>query len=241
MMATCALAASSGISEADVAVFESIRPRLFGIAYRILGSRSDADDVVQEAWVRWQGTDRSNVRHAAAFLATAATRLAINVAQSAPLRRETCFDPSLHEPVDTGADPAQRAEQGEARELAVRELLEKLSPPERACYVLREAFEYPYRQIAAALGLSEAHARQLVTRARNHLAAEHCRPVSATEHRQLLEALVAAARTGDISPLEQVFAVEVVTYRDNGAAVEEARIPVVQGPSAASFLVGLAA
>src|SRR4051794_33208885 len=112
-MAIHAPAAGPGISDADVAAFESIRPRLFGIAYRLLGSVSDADDVVQETWVRWQGTDRSNVRHVGGFLATATTRLALNLAQSAPARRETCFDSVLHEPVDSGADPTQGPERSE--------------------------------------------------------------------------------------------------------------------------------
>ena len=240
-MATYAPAAGEGISDADFAVFEHIRPRLVGIALRMLGSASDADDVVQETWIRWQGTDRSKVRHAAAFLATATTRLAINAAQSAPARRETCFDSCLHEPVDAGADPTEGAERREALELATRILLERLSPPERACYVLREAFDYPYRQIGRALALREAHARQLVTRARDHLASERHRPVSATEVQRFLEAFVAAARTGDVSRLEQLFAVDVVTHRDSRAAVPEARIPVAEKARTASFLVGMAA
>jgi RNA polymerase sigma factor (sigma-70 family) len=229
------------VSDADIAVFQSIRPRLFGIAYRMLGSASDADDVVQDAWMRWQGTDRNNIRQPAAFLATATTRLAINVTQSARARRETCFDSCLHEPVDTGADPAQGAERGEALELAARMLLEKLSPPERACYVLREAFDYPYRQIATVLDLSEAHARQLVARARTHLASEGRRPVWASEQQRFLAAFLAACRTGDISRLEQVFAVDVVTHRDDGAAVHEAGTPVVEKASATGLLVGAAA
>ena len=230
-----------GVSDADIAVFQSIRPRLFGIAYRMLGSVPDADDVVQDTWVRWQGTDRNNVRHAAAFLATATTRLAINVAQSARARRETCFGSCLHEPLDTGADPAHGAERNEALKLAARVLMEKLSPPERACYVLREAFDYPYRQIAAALAVSEEHARQLVTRARSHLASERHGPVSADEQQRFLRAFVAAARTGDVSPLAQVFAVDVATHRDNGAIVREAGARVVEKARAARCLVSVAA
>ena len=125
-----------------------MRPRLFGIAYRVLGSATEADDVVQDTWIRWQGTDRSKVRDATAFLATTTTRLAINVGQSARARRETPIGPRPFELLDPGADPSLGAEQREALELAVRTLLEKLSPTERAVYVLREAFDYPYRQIA---------------------------------------------------------------------------------------------
>jgi RNA polymerase sigma factor (sigma-70 family) len=154
------------VSEAHAASFHAVRPRLFGIAYRVLRSAAGADDVVQDTWLRWQRTDRSKVSDAAAFLVTATTRLAINVAQSARARRETNIGLWLPEAVDTGADPADEAEQREALQLSVLMLLERLSPTERAAYVLREAFGYPYRQIAHVLTLSEANTRQLVTRAR---------------------------------------------------------------------------
>ena len=195
--------------DADAASFHIVRPRLFGIAYRVLGSASEADDVVQDAWIRWQGTDRSKVRDAAAFLAATTTRLAINVGQSARARHETAIGPRPVEPVDTEADPSLGAEQREALELAVRTLLEKLSPTERAVYVLREAFDYPYRQVAEILALSEVNARQLVTRARRRLTGEHCRPVRTSEHQRFLDAFVAAAQTGDIASLEQLLAADV--------------------------------
>ena len=131
-----------------LSTFLSVRPRLFGIAYRMLGSAAEAEDIVQDVWVRWQTTDRSVVRDAAAFLATTTTRLAINVMQSARSRRETYVGPWLPEPVDTSADPGLGAERGEALELGVLVLLEKLSPAERAAYILREAFDYAYRDIA---------------------------------------------------------------------------------------------
>jgi RNA polymerase sigma-70 factor (ECF subfamily) len=196
--------APSTVSEADVASFHTVRPRLFGIAYRVLGSANDADDVVQDAWIRWQDTDRSKVRDAAAFLAVTTTRLAINVTQSARARRETHADPSLPEPAAAEADPAIPIEQREALELAVQVLLGKLSPAERAAYVLREAFDYPYRRIAQVLGLSEANARQLAARARRRLSGELRRPVAASEEQALLDAFVAAAHTGDLATLELV-------------------------------------
>jgi RNA polymerase sigma-70 factor, ECF subfamily len=194
--------APSTVSEADVASFQSVRPRLFGIAHRVLGSPSQADDVVQDAWIRWQDTDRSKVRDATAFLATTTTRLAINVTQSAWARRETPIESRLVDAIGAGADPAVGAEQGEALEVAVRALLEKLSPAERAVFLLREAFDYPYRQIARVLGLSEANARQLAARARRRLGGELRRPVSAPEQQALLDAFVAAAQTGDLATLE---------------------------------------
>ena len=209
------------VSEADAALFQTVRPRLFGIAYRVLGSASEADDVVQETWIRWQGTDRSNVRDATAFLATTTTRLAINVKQSARARRETHIGLPLVDPVDAAANPSLDAEQSEALESGVRVLLQKLSPAERAAYVLREAFDCSYRHISEVLALSEANARQLVTRARRRLGGDHRRPFGATEHRRLLDAFVAAAQTGDIATLEQVLAA--------GAGVPATRLPATGG------------
>lgn len=191
------------VSEADAAMFQTTRPRLFGIACRVLGSASEADDVVQETWIRWQGTDRSEVRDPGAFLATATTRLAINVVQSARSRHETHVGPSLVDHVDSAANPSLEAEQREELEAAVRMLLQKLSPLERAAYVLREAFDYPYRRISLVLGVSEANARQLVTRARHRLCGDRRRPVGATELQSLLDAFI-AARTGDLATLEHV-------------------------------------
>jgi len=196
---------------AHVASFEAVRPRLFGIAYRTLESAADAEDVVQDAWIRWQGTDRHKVRDAGAFLATTAKRLALNVAQSARVRHETSIDPWHSEPVDVQADPTLGAERREALELAVRMLLEKLSPSERAAYLLREAFDYPYRQISDVLATSEANARQLVTRARLRLASEPRRPVSAVEQQRFIDAFVDAAQTGDLATLEQLLAAHVAT------------------------------
>lgn len=215
------------VSEVDAASFQTVRPRLFGIAYRMLASTAEADDVVQETWIRWQGTDRSKVRNSAAFLATTTARLASNVLQSARAWRETYIGPRLPEPVDSGADPALRAERGEALEHAVLVLLEKLGPTERAAYVLRVAFDYPYRQVSEVLALSEANARQLVTRARGHLAGERRRQVSATEQQRLLEAFVAAAEAGELATLERLLAAEVVTCSDRGGPLHPADDPVV--------------
>ena len=199
------LAASAGdVSDADAVSFQTVRPRLFGIAYRVLGSATDADDVVQDAWIRWQDTDRSKVRDAGAFLAVTTMRLAINVGQSARARRESAIGPWPAELLDAGADPTLGAERREALEGAIHTLLEKLAPTERAVYVLREAFDYPYRQIAELLGMSEVNARQLLTRARRRLAGEQRRPVRAAEQQRLLGAFLAAARTGDIAPLEHL-------------------------------------
>src|SRR5262245_11084911 len=131
-----------------LSAFLSVRPRLFSIAYRMLGNAAEADDIVQDVWVRWQMADRRPVRDSAAFLMTTATRLAIHVIQSARSRRETPVAPWLPEPVDTSADPGLEAERRQALESGVLLLLERLTPAERAAYILREAFDYAYRDIA---------------------------------------------------------------------------------------------
>ena len=187
-----------------LSVFMSVRPRLYGIAYRMLRSAADAEDIVQDVWLRWQTADRSLVRDAAAFLATTTTRLAINVMQSARSRRETTVCAWLPEPVDTSADPGSEAERGEALELGVLVLLKKLAPTERAAYILREAFDYTYRDIASVLRLEEANARQVVTRARQHVASGRNLSEHSTEERHLLEAFIAAAQNGDVAALENV-------------------------------------
>jgi RNA polymerase sigma-70 factor (ECF subfamily) len=165
-MMTTDTSADEGLS-----TFMSLRPRLLAIARRMLGCAAAAEDIVQDVWMRWQATDHGVVRDPAAFLSTATTRMAINVMQSARSRRETCAGPGLPEPVDASADPRVDVERGEALASGVALLHETLSPTERAAFVLREAFEYPYRDIANVLQLAEANARQIVTRARQRLAA----------------------------------------------------------------------
>jgi RNA polymerase sigma-70 factor (ECF subfamily) len=195
-----------------LSVFVDMSPRLFAIAYRILGDAAAAEDVVQDAWLRWQAMDRSVVLNAPAYLATTTTRLAINLAQSARWRREVYPGTWLPEPVDTRLDPESEVERGEAVEHAVLLLLETLSPRERAAYVLREAFSYPYRQIARILQLAEANARQLVARARKRVADSKPRPPARSAGRpRLLGAFLAAARKGDLSALEELLASDIAS------------------------------
>src|SRR6266446_7610065 len=196
----------TGERDDGLLAFAPVRPRLFGIAYRMLGSATEAEDVVQDVWMRWQSTNRNVVENPPAFLATTTTRLCINLAQSAHTRRETYIGTWLPEPVDTSSGPAVGAERGEALRLAVRVLLEKLSPTERAAYVLREAFDYSYRQVADILQMQEANTRQLVSRARKHIADGRRSPVSARQQRRLLDVLVAAAQKGEMAALERLLA-----------------------------------
>ncbi|MFB7272055.1 RNA polymerase sigma-70 factor [Streptomyces sp. NPDC056244] len=220
--------------------FLAARPRLFGVAYRVLGSSAEAEDIVQEAWLRWHNTDRTHILEPVAFLTTVTARLAINVAQSARVRRESYVGPWLPDPIDTSVDPQVGAERAEALELAVLFLMEKLNPVERAAYVLREAFDYPYGQIAEILETSEANTRQLVSRARKHLNAERRKRVSPAEHQRLLEVFLAAARTGDLTVLEDVLAADVVSYSDGGGVRGASKVPVVGRPRVAKYLAAFA-
>jgi RNA polymerase sigma-70 factor (ECF subfamily) len=219
-----------------LAVFDEHRRRIFGIAYRMLGTVADAEDIVQETWIRWQNADRVDIREPGAFLATVATRLSINATQSAHARRETYIGPWLPEPVNTDADPALGAERGEALQFAILLVLEKLTPTERAAYILREALDYPYERIADVIGATVASARQLVSRARKHLESARKAEVAASAQRRLLEAFLVAAQKGDVSALERLFAEDVVSTTDGNGVKLAARFPVAGRSRVAKFV-----
>ena len=227
---------AADLAAAALAEFTAVRRRLFGIAYRMLGTVAEAEDVVQDVWIRWQRYGgKAELASSEAFLVTMTTRQAITVATSARVRRETYIGSWLPEPVDTSTDPTLGAERAEALETAVLMLLEKLGPVERAAYVLREAFDYPYETVAAIVDVTAANARQLVSRARRHLAEERRAPVSAPEHRRLLGAFLEAARNGDVARLESILAEDVVSYSDGGGAVRASRWPVIGRERVARF------
>jgi RNA polymerase sigma factor (sigma-70 family) len=202
-------------------VFAGARPRLFAIAFRILQDVGDAEDIVQDAWLRWQRTDRSVVLDPGAFLATTTTRLALNAARCAHRRHETPAAGWFIEPVAGGAGPELEAERRDAVEAVITLLMERLTPAERATYLLREGFGYPYRRIAELLRLQVAHARQLVRRARQRLTSDRRAPVDAAARRRLVEAFVAAARTGDLAGLEELLA----RATTNGAVLSQPAPP----------------
>ena len=208
--------ASVAICDDGLTAFLNVRSRLLSIASRLLGSAAEAEDVVQDVWVRWQMADRSLIRNAAAFLATTATHLAINVMQSARSRREVYAGPWLPERSDVSGDPCAGAERGEALTCGMLVLLERLTAAERAAYVLREAFDYAYRDIAKILRIEEGNARQLVTRARQHVANGRRRSANSTEHRHLLEAVIAAIRIGDVAGLERLCSTTVSRLNREG-------------------------
>ena len=213
--------------EAAAEEFQAVRPRLFGIAYRMLGTVAEAEDVVQDAWLRWQGADRSQVRNPTAFLSTVTVRLAINASDAARSRREVYAGPWLPEPVLTDRDPTLGAERTEALEIGLLLLLERLTPNERAVYLLREAFDYDFREIAAVLEISESNARQLARRARTHLEDDRSKKVATAERDRLLHAFLAAAQSGNLEQLESLLAEDIVLYADGGGVVTAAARPIV--------------
>jgi RNA polymerase sigma-70 factor (ECF subfamily) len=203
--------ADTSVIELDDAtwVFVRARPGLLALAGQIVGDAHEAEDVLQETWLRWQGADRTAVSNPSALLRTTAVRLAINVVQSAWKRRESCADPSLPEPTDLRAGPETVAERQDAVERAVLLLMETLTPRQRAAYVLREGFGYPYDRIAEILHLSVVNARQQVARAQRRLTGgRQGQPVDSVAHRRLVQAFLMAAQSGDLGPLESVLSAE---------------------------------
>ncbi|MBT2442425.1 RNA polymerase sigma-70 factor [Streptomyces sp. ISL-36] len=209
-------------TETATDVFEEHRPLLTGVAYRMLGRAADAEDVVQDAWLRWSAADREDVREPRAFLVRITTRLALDRLRQVQSRRESYVGPWLPEPVVTdfgpaAPDTAERAMLADSVSLAVLVVLESLSPLERAVFVLREAFGFPYGEIATALDRSEAAVRQLAGRARRHV--DEGRPrydVDPVERRVLTERFLAAAAGGDLEQLMALLAPDARLVGDSG-------------------------
>jgi len=230
------------VANGAVGEFEAQRPRMFGLAYRLLGSAQEAEDAVQDAFLRWHSADRAAIAVPSAWLAKVVTNLCLNRLASARVQRERYVGPWLPEPVltsDGTLGPLDTAEQRDSVSLALLVLLERLTPTERAVFVLREAFGYSYREIAQVLELSEVNCRQLDRRARRRLA--ELRPRFRPETRQwhhLVERFLAAAREGDLRSLERLLAAGVTAWADGGGKVTAARRPVVGPARVARYLVG---
>jgi len=223
--------------------FRALRPRLFGIAYRMLGSATDAEDMLQDAWLRWHRVEHAAVADPAAFLVRLVTNLCLNELDSARARREVYVGSWLPEPVLTGAGtelgPLDDVVQRETVSFALLTMLERLSPAERAAYVLREAFAYGAREVAEALGTSEANARQLHSRARRHLGDGRVAPVDPARWQELVASFFAAARDGDVPRLEALLADDVEARADGGGRVSAARRPVHGRATVARYLLGV--
>ncbi|RZB20079.1 RNA polymerase sigma-70 factor [Streptomyces sp. F001] len=227
-------------------VFEEHRAVLLGVAYRMLGRVADAEDVVQEAWLRWSGADRSEVRVPRAFLVRVTTRLAVDRLRQIKARNEAYIGPWLPEPYVAefgGAvpDAAERAMLADSVSLAVLVVLESLSPLERAVFVLREAFGYPYADIAAMLDRAEPAVRQLAGRARKHV--DERRPrydVDPVQRRDLTERFLAAAADGDLEGLMSLLAPDVRLVGDSGGKAKAPLRVLQSADNVGRFLVGVA-
>ncbi|BDO43299.1 RNA polymerase sigma-70 factor [Cellulomonas sp. NTE-D12] len=228
--------------------FEAHRARLFGIAYRMLGSAADADDVLQDAWLRWQAADRSAVQTPAAYLARTVTNLCLTALTSARARREVYVGPWLPEPVLTGPagtdlGPLDHAEQRDSVSFALLTVVERLSPPERAAYVLREAFAYSAAEVAELIGTSEANVRQLHARARRRVseagAGAAPREADPARLRELVERFLDASRGGDLAALEALLSEDVVARADGGGVVSAGRRPVEGREKVARYVTGV--
>ena len=232
--------AREGAGVADPAGFEGLRPRLFGIAYRMLGTRAEAEDVVQEAWLRLERAGA--VDSVDGFLVTAVTRLSIDHLRLARVRRERYVGPWLPEPLTTPEeeDPARQVERAEALSLALLRVLDRLDPVQRAVFLLREVFDYPYEDVARVVGRRVDHCRQLARRARERVRDERP-PMEAdpAEHERLLERFVAAADAGDLAGLEALLAEDVVLLSDGGGKVPAALNPIHGRDRVARFMVGV--
>ncbi|WP_432985522.1 RNA polymerase sigma-70 factor [Dactylosporangium sp. CA-233914] len=227
----------------DVERFEAARPRLEAIAYRLLGSAAEAEDAVQETFLRWQAADVERVEVPEAWLTKVLTNLCLNQLTSARARRETYVGQWLPEPLLAGdpmLGPAETAEQRESVSYAVLTLMERLSPSERAVYVLREAFDYPHRDIAAVLDITEAASQQIFHRAKQHVAEGRARTeVDAAAARRIVEEFLAAAAGGKPEPLVRLLTADVVSIGDGGGKVP-ARAKAFEGAVAvAKFVWGL--
>ncbi|WP_328999277.1 RNA polymerase sigma-70 factor [Kribbella sp. NBC_00709] len=223
--------------------FERLRGRLFGIAYRMTGTATDAEEILQDAWLRWQDADRTSVRDPDAYLAKIVTNLSIKQLTSARARRETYVGEWLPEPVLTGRDEFDVLEVVAEREsvsFALLLLLERLTPAERAAYVLHEAFAYSHREVADLIGTTDANARQLLSRARKRVATDSRRrqPVDRVGWREFVDRFLAAAHAGEIDQLERLLTEDVVSTADGGGKVIAARNPVVGRTLVARYLIG---
>lgn len=224
------------MTDGALETFETHRPSMIAIAYRMLGSAAEAEDIVQEAWLRWQAATREGVRSDRAFLSTVVTRLCLDRLKSARASREQYVGPWLPEPVrtDTPVDP-------ESISLAFLVLLESLSPVERAVYLLHEVFGYSHSEVAEMVDKEEATCRQLLHRARTHIQARRPRFAPSKEaHERLVTGFMSACLSGDLEGLKRLLAQDVTSWADGGGKVRGAsRNPVRGAESVARLFIGL--
>lgn len=223
-------------------VFNAHRSLLFGIAYRMLGRVSEAEDIVQDVWLRWQRQDSAEIRSAKAWLVAATTRLCIDQLRLARREREDYYGIWLPEPLVpvTASDPGQAAELADSLSFAFMMMLESLGPTERAVFLLREVFAYDYAEVAAIVGKSEANCRQIVRRARESLQTAPRPTVAPTDQaRNLVETFLAAAASGEVEPVLALLAEESTVYSDGGGRVKAAGRAIRGADHVSRFLLGI--
>jgi RNA polymerase sigma-70 factor (ECF subfamily) len=221
--------------------FEAYRPLLLGLAYRLLGSMWDAEDVVQDAYLRWTNTDRADIREPRAFLITIVSRLALDQLRSARVTREAYTGPWLPEPVATAAlGPLDTAELRDTVAYATIHLMERLSPPERAVFVLREAFDLPYDEIARILDTTSSNCRQMHSRAGRRVTSGRDKfALAEDDHAKLLARFLEAAQSGDLTGLTELLTEDVVAWNDGGGKVRAALRPIEGRARVVAFIAGL--
>lgn len=229
--------------DSRTAVFTSTRPLLFSIAYRMLGSVADAEDLVQDAYLRWQEAPETDVREPRAYLATIVTRLAINQLRSARSQRESYVGPWLPEPLvtDHAPDPSEPVELAESLSMAFLVMLERLSPIERAVLLLRDVFDFDYAEIARIVDSSEANCRQLLARAKKHIGAGEPRfEVDHAQADRLMQRFTEAAGAGDMDGMLALLAEDITLWADGGGKVRGAALRPIHGAdSVARFISGV--
>ena len=219
--------------------FEQARPALFSLAYRMLGTRADAEDIVQDAWLRWQSATREDIRMPKSFLMTVVARLSLDALKSAQRKRETYVGPWLPEPL-LQPSGTQHVEMAETLSIAFLHLLESLTPAERAAFLMREVFDADYEEIAAALETTQANTRQLVARAKKHIAERRPRfTVDREKQRHMLSQFLNACATGETAPIMETLAEDAVLYTDGGGKVSAAINPIYTSGRIARFMTGL--
>lgn len=224
--------------------FESYRPLMFSIAYRMLGSVTEAEDILQDAYLRYRQMEASSIASPKAFLSTVVTRLCLNHLQAARVQRESYLGPWLPEPLLTENDPespTSQAERLESISMAFLVLLERLTPVERAVFLLREVFDYPYPDIAEIVGKDELSCRQILSRAKKFIAGSRPRFTPSTEqHQHLLQQFLEAVEEGDLAGLTQLLASDVTLSTDGGGKVRGAATRILHGPEAvARFMIAV--
>ncbi|WP_407652761.1 RNA polymerase sigma-70 factor [Amycolatopsis cynarae] len=227
-------------AEKDQQVFHRHRPLLFSVAYRVLGTAADAEDAVQDAWIKWSAADRSQVADPKAYLTRIVSNLALERLRSTRHKRETYVGPWLPEPILTSADSAESVVDAESVSMAMLVVLETLSPLERAVFVLKEVFGFSHAEIAEAVERSEAAVRQAAHRAREHVRARRPRfTVDRSRQREVTERFFAATTSGDVNALMELLSPDVTLWTDGGGKVRQATRPVVGAATVADWFAAI--